>query len=131
MAGTKAGAIGYDPAPEAGQHLRELRRRRVAVAQVHGHDIGAVCDRTTAAQRSHHRGEGGQVEMVGPVIGDVTEGLFEQDDVVRPTCRRAQGGLRQWPGVRRVQQPAVVGAGDVEQQPGSGGSGDEPNVAGR
>ena len=55
-------------------------------------------------------GEGGQVQVVGAVVGLVAEGLLHQHHVVGRVPHRLDGGVGQRPGVGGVEQAAPAGA---------------------
>ena len=108
------GAVVDHPGAPVGQPPAELLAGRVVVREVDRHHVGVLDHRAGPAEPAYLLGEGGQVQVVGAVVGLVAEGLLHQHHVVGRVPHRLDGGVGQRPGVGGVEQAAPAGA-DVEE----------------
>ena len=81
------------------------------MAEVHRDNLRRIGPRTDVSQSVEHQGQCRHVEVTGAVVEVISEGLFDEDHVVR---RVAQGlEVVDQARVGRVEQASARGAGDV------------------
>ena len=82
----------------------QLRRRRIVMAQVHGHNTGGIGDRAVATRCLQARGQAGEVEVPRAMVGLVTETLVNEHDRERATGNSVEDVRGERAGVGGVHQ---------------------------
>ncbi len=105
------GAVVDESHAQYRESVAQQRLGWIVMTEVHRDDLRRIGARTDVGESVEHHGQCRHVEVTGAVVEVISEGLLDEDDVVRRIAHCLD--VVDQPRVGRVEQPSARGAGDV------------------